>query len=297
MKFWKILRKLLDEIFPDWQDKFISYKDLKQQLKSISPVTSESSKNPVDDDGERSSKRPRLGDRQMDGTDVGKEVTEEMRDFVRLLEGEIKKFNAFFMDKEEEYIIKFKLLKEDVAEAKDSKEELMKVGRKLVDFHGEMILLENYSALNYTGLLKILKKYDKRSGDLIRLPFIQKVLHEPFFRTEVINKLVKECETMTHRIFSRHQQLVPPEGNDKNEGCSHQRVAEEERGKLRVPQELDEIKCMENMFLRLSISALRTLKEIRSGSSTVNMFSLPPMQGSEFDEFGKQSPVLKQEAN
>lgn len=27
----------------------------------------------------------------------------------------------------------------------------MKVGRKLVDFHGEMILLENYSALNYTG--------------------------------------------------------------------------------------------------------------------------------------------------
>lgn len=43
------------------------------------------------------------------------------------------------------------MLKDEVAEAKDSKEELMKVGRKLVDFHGEMILLENYSALNYTG--------------------------------------------------------------------------------------------------------------------------------------------------
>lgn len=43
------------------------------------------------------------------------------------------------------------MLEDEVAEAKDSKEELMKVGRKLVDFHGEMILLENYSALNYTG--------------------------------------------------------------------------------------------------------------------------------------------------
>lgn len=33
----------------------------------------------------------------------------------------------------------------------DSNEELMKIGREIVDFHGEMILLENYSALNYTG--------------------------------------------------------------------------------------------------------------------------------------------------
>ncbi|KAK6129542.1 hypothetical protein DH2020_036700 [Rehmannia glutinosa] len=282
MKFWKILRKLLDEMFPDWQDKFISYKDLKQQLKSISPMV-ESAKNIVDDDGERPSKLPRLSYDQMEEGSEGKDVTKEMKDFVKLLEAEIKKFNGFFMDQEEEYIIKLKLLKDDVAEAEDSKEELMKVGRKLVDFHGEMILLENYSALNYTGLLKILKKYDKRSGDLIRLPFIQKVLHEPFFRTEVLNKLVKECEIMIYRIFSRHAQLGPPEDTDQKEGCSDQPV-EEETQKLRVPEELAEIKCMENMYLRLTISALGTLKEIRKGSSTKNMFSLPPMQ---FDEFVK----------
>ncbi|KAL8503736.1 hypothetical protein ACS0TY_022453 [Phlomoides rotata] len=280
MKFWKILRKLLDQIFPDWQDKFISYKDLKQQLKLISP-----SRDPVDDDDERSKKRPRFSDDQID--EEGKEVTKEMKDFVLLLDGEIKKFNAFFMDKEEEYIIRFKLLKDDVAVAKDSKEELMKVGRKLVDFHGEMILLENYSALNYTGLLKILKKYDKRSGDLIRLPFIQKVLHEPFFRTEVINKLVKECEIMITRIFLMHEQLAPPEDTDLKEGCSDQATAEEVTENLKVPEELSEIKCMENMYLKLTISALRTLKEIRSGSSTVNMFTLPPIQVSVSDEPGK----------
>ena len=34
---------------------------------------------------------------------------------------------------------------------KDSSEEMMKIRKEIVDFHGEMVLLENYSALNYTG--------------------------------------------------------------------------------------------------------------------------------------------------
>jgi hypothetical protein len=33
----------------------------------------------------------------------------------------------------------------------DSREELLRVHKEIVDFHGEMVLLENYSALNYTG--------------------------------------------------------------------------------------------------------------------------------------------------
>ncbi|CAA0821272.1 DEAD-box ATP-dependent RNA helicase 56 [Striga hermonthica] len=286
MKFWKILRKLLDEMFPNWQDKFISYKDLKKELNSISPME-ESARCVVDDGGERPTKMRRLlGDDQSGEGNV----TKEMKDFVKLLEAEIKKFNGFFMDQEEEYIIKLKLLRDDIAEADNSKEQLMKVGRKLVDFHGEMILLENYSALNYTGLLKILKKYDKKSGDLIRLPFIQKVLHEPFFRTEVLNKLVKECEMMINRIFSRHEQLGPRENNYSDQ------PVEKDAQKLRVPDELSEIECMENMYLRLTVSALRTLKELRKGSSTVSMFSLPPVQGTEFDDFGKFSPVVNQVA-
>lgn len=43
-------------------------------------------------------------------------------------------------------------LQDRVARAKDSAIELMSVGREIVDFHGEMVLLENYSALNYTGI-------------------------------------------------------------------------------------------------------------------------------------------------
>jgi len=31
--------------------------------------------------------------------------------------------------------------------------EFMSLWREIVDFHGEMVLLENYSALNYTGMI------------------------------------------------------------------------------------------------------------------------------------------------
>lgn len=33
-----------------------------------------------------------------------------------------------------------------------SNEEVNRLGRDIVDLHGEMVLLENYSALNYTGI-------------------------------------------------------------------------------------------------------------------------------------------------
>lgn len=41
-------------------------------------------------------------------------------------------------------------LQDRVAKAKDSSEEI-NIRKEIVDFHGEMVLLENYSALNYTG--------------------------------------------------------------------------------------------------------------------------------------------------
>lgn len=47
-------------------------------------------------------------------------------------------------------------LQDQVAGAaeRESREELMRVRKEIVDFHGEMVLLENYSALNYTGILQ-----------------------------------------------------------------------------------------------------------------------------------------------
>ncbi|XP_027085436.2 SPX domain-containing protein 2 [Coffea arabica] len=277
MKFWKILSSLIEETLPDWQDKFLSYKALKKQLKLIYPKqelihddhNTYSSNN---DDCVRPSKRLRLEVYDDKGGDY--EVSKEVTDFVKLLEEEIDKFNAFFVDKEEEYIIRLKVLQDRLEEADGSNGDLMNVGRQIVDFHGEMVLLENYSALNYTGLVKILKKYDKLSGALIRLPFIQKVLGQPFFRIDVLNQLVKQCERMLDYVFSLSEISSQSEAI---ESCETNTATETEERSLKVPQELAEIEYMENMYMKLASSALRVLKEIRSGSSTVNMFSLPPL--------------------
>ncbi|CAI0542906.1 unnamed protein product, partial [Linum tenue] len=269
MKFGKSLSTQIDETLPEWRDKFLSYKELKKKLKLIEP-----NNRAGDGPGDRPAKRPRI--------DGG--VTEEEIDFIKLLEDELEKFNSFFVEKEEEYIIRLKELQDSVARAKDSNDEIMKIRKEIVDFHGEMVLLENYSALNYTGLAKILKKYDKRTGALIRLPFIQKVLQEPFFTTDLLNKLVKECETMLDRLFPVKLAALgaSSRGNSSDEdGDDAAAASNVEDGVLNVlPKELAEIEQMQSLYMKSSMSALRILKEIRSRSSTVSVFSLPPIQVS-----------------
>jgi SPX domain protein involved in polyphosphate accumulation len=104
MKFWKILSELIEQTLPEWRDQFLSYKDLKKQLKLIYPKEN--------GDSVRPNKRPRFSGNG--GEDEEREeavgfVMKEVIDFVRLLEDEIEKFNAFFVDKEEEYIIRSKV--------------------------------------------------------------------------------------------------------------------------------------------------------------------------------------------
>ncbi|KAG0500529.1 hypothetical protein HPP92_000601 [Vanilla planifolia] len=228
-------------------------------------------------------------------------MSKEEEDFLKLLENELEKFNSFFVEKEEEYIIRQKELQDQVARAAghESKEEMMRVRKEIVDFHGEMVLLENYSALNYTGLVKILKKYDKRTGALIRLPFIQKVLQQPFFTTDLLYKLVKECELMLDRLLPKKNcpSISMEGGGDVNEGKGQQKSkpSSSSSNSLVVP-EMDEIEYMESLYMKSTIAALRVLKEIRSGSSTVSIFSLPPLQSNGVDEKWNGITVLEQAA-
>ncbi|CAF1701760.1 hypothetical protein HID58_052630 [Brassica napus] len=266
MKFGKSLSNQIEETLPEWQEKFLSYKELKKKLKLLEPRGGGDN---------RPNKRSRSSD-----TDP----TKEELDFIRLLEEELDKFNSFFVEKEEEYIIRLKELKDQVAKANNSNEEMINIKRDIVDFHGEMVLLMNYSALNYTGLAKILKKYDKRTGALIRLPFIQKVLQEPFFTTDLLNTFVKECEAMLDRLFPSNKNRNLEE--DKSEPTTSGTVNSETNGSdlLRLPKDLSEIEYMESLYMKSTVSALRVLKEIRSGSSTVSVFSLPPLQASGLED-------------
>lgn len=105
----------------------------------------------------------------------------------------------------------------------------------------------------FVGLAKILKKYDKRTGGILRLPFIQKVLEQPFFTTDLVSKLVKECESIIDAVFP---------------------VEEEERQRELVTEAAT--MARQGIF-RNTVAALMTMQEIRRGSSTYSQFSLPPL--------------------
>ncbi|PON82946.1 SPX domain-containing protein [Trema orientale] len=241
MKFGKRLKDQIQETLPDWRDKFLSYKELKKLVKLISSA-------------------PTL----LNGST---EYDKAEAEFVYLLNNEIDKFNAFFMEQEEDFIIRHKELQHRIQRVIDMwgpdgnrpcgilfKEEMGKIRKDIVDFHGEMVLLENYSNINYTGLAKILKKYDKRTGGILRLPFIQKVLEQPFFTTDLVSKLVKECESIIDAVF----------------------LAEEED--LREIREASAAVTVAHQgIFRNTVAALMTMQEIRRGSSTYSQFSLPPL--------------------
>nr|XP_009398179.1 PREDICTED: SPX domain-containing protein 3-like isoform X2 [Musa acuminata subsp. malaccensis] len=233
MKFGKRLKKQVEESLPEWRDKFLSYKDLKKLVRL---------------------------------TSAAQPCSRVEAEFVQMLNAEIDKFNAFFVEQEEDFIIRQRELQERIKRVMEDDgtggsqpsemehaKEMSRIRKDIVNFHGEMVLLENYSSINYTGLAKILKKYDKRTGRVLRLPFIEKVLKQPFFTTDLVSEMVKECE--------RTIELVLPVAD---------RGQSEQGGK-------GELVAAEQSVFRNTIAALMTMQELRKGSSTYGHFSLPPL--------------------
>ena len=51
------------------------------------------------------------------------------------------------------------------------------------------------------GLLKILKKYDKRMLTNLRAPFIRTVSGQPFTTTDTLTKLIAQCEKVLEMVL------------------------------------------------------------------------------------------------
>ncbi|KDP37095.1 hypothetical protein JCGZ_06151 [Jatropha curcas] len=181
MKYGKRLRNEIEGTFPEWKGQFISYKKLKKQLKLIFPGSGRFGS---------TSRWPRFATRRfLEVNNMGIRIG-----FTRLLDNELNKINRFYFDKEEDYIIRLKELQIRAANLQ-SDEEKLQVQKDILDFHGEMVLLLNYSVLNFTGVVKIVKKHNKRTGTNFQFSSL------PFFSTDLLYKLMKECETMLRRLF------------------------------------------------------------------------------------------------
>ncbi|KAK3219397.1 hypothetical protein Dsin_013367 [Dipteronia sinensis] len=177
MKYGKQLREEVERSFPEWRGEFISYKRLKILLKLIDP-----------------GKMPRFFiENLLDSGrfDVG---------FTRLLNNELDKVNRFYIDKEEDFVIRLKELQNRESNLECSTE-MLNLQKEILDFHKELVLLLHYTFLNSTGFIKIVKKHNKRAGVSIQLSFMPRVLEQPFFSTDLLYNLMTECKAMLHRLF------------------------------------------------------------------------------------------------
>lgn len=89
MKFGKEFRIHLEETLPEWRDKYLRYKPLKKLLKTL---PSDPSFNPPDDERGGGNPPPPSPDF-----------------FIGLLNQELEKFNDFYVDQEEDFVIFFQV--------------------------------------------------------------------------------------------------------------------------------------------------------------------------------------------
>ncbi|URE40032.1 SPX domain [Musa troglodytarum] len=141
-------------------------------------------------------------------------------------------------------------------------EEMLDIRKAFVTIHGEMVLLKNYSSLNFAGLVKILKKYDKRTGGLLSLPFTRRALHQPFFTTEPLTRLVRECEANLEMLFPLEAEVIESDQTGKGETHEpHDPEGSSDRA--------DNIGVY-----RSTLAAMKAIQGLRKASSTYNPLSL-----------------------
>ncbi|XP_051119480.1 SPX domain-containing protein 4-like [Andrographis paniculata] len=238
MKFGKEFSLHLEKTLPEWREYYLSYKLLKKLLKNI-PAAAAAPLLPL----------PEL------------QVW-----FVAILCVELEKFNDFYVEKEEVFVIRFQALKERIEGLLDAEftEEIMEIRRECVALHGEMVLLKSYSTLNFVGLVKILKKFDKRTGTWLGLPFIHFAFHQPFFSTELLTTLIGECEEILEILFPVVAEVV----GDEQTG-----MVSSDASSLWLGEETIRI-------YNSTLGALSAIEGLRRESSTYNPLSMSNVFGS-----------------
>ncbi|KAG2440853.1 hypothetical protein HXX76_003707 [Chlamydomonas incerta] len=282
MKFGKVLKVSSENMPGEMHDLFLRYKELKRKIKAI-PV----SKDPAAGEKQASVSpdgSANAGSGGSSGTTITATVLSlEEQAFISTLNEDLARFNRFFIEKEEEAVIRLQALCDELAPAAraagvhipealtstvDTEHDepialatshhlqqtkghaagpshaatataaaveattttgaeapassshghghgqgaspaaaLQAVKSRLVQFHGEMVLLLHWSLLNYAAVVKILKKHDKRTGVLLRAPYLANVLQQPFSSTAIMSKLAKRAEELV--VATTHATPLP----------------------------------------------------------------------------------------
>lgn len=203
MKFGKTIRAAVDCSYPEWQPKFMSYKELK---KRIHPRDSSTPDNESRDDDTLSKENlnKHSTTKQSSSSELLPGTTPEHAQFLTQLKHEVEKVNDFFLEKEEDYIIEHGQLSARVKELMEpgsaTRAEVNRLRKRLIDFHAQLVILEHYSTVNYTGFRKILKKHDKKTGTKLRETYLRNVTITPFFLSDTVRNMLLDTERQLQEL-------------------------------------------------------------------------------------------------
>lgn len=128
----------------------------------------------------------------------------EHAQFFTLFRKEVDKVNDFFLDKQEDFVIEHEqlcaLVRNFSKPGHATRAEMNRLRERLTNFHGQLILLENFSTVNYTGFRKILKKLDKKTGLNVQRIYLHTALVTPFYSSDVIQRLIGKTERQLHSL-------------------------------------------------------------------------------------------------
>lgn len=128
----------------------------------------------------------------------------EHAQFFTLFRKEVDKVNDFFLDKQEDFVIEHEqlcaLVRNFSKPGHATRAEMNRLRERLTNFHGQLILLENFSTVNYTGFRKILKKLDKKTGLNVQRIYLHTALVTPFYSSDVVQRLIAKTERQLHSL-------------------------------------------------------------------------------------------------
>lgn len=214
-------------------------------------------------------------------------IAEEDREFVATLNTDLSRVNSYFMEKEEEAVIRLRELEDRLEAAREGLDapDLEQLRNELVDFHGELVLMLHWSLVNYAAVAKILKKHDKMTGSRLRAPVLASVLHQPFLSTESISQLVKEAERHVQELSHMYGKGTRAEhsgdgdssaGAASRDGGGDPEAAAGAMGESHVA------------IYKRTRAALNMVKEMQEGASTPSTLLPPSAANSDAAPDGKK---------
>jgi SPX domain protein involved in polyphosphate accumulation len=106
MKFGKEFKTHLEETLPEWRDKFLCYKPLNKLLKQLHPTIDSLNLDRPINFQLHPHPPPLTGDVR---GNTNRPLVDLQEWFVRILNEELDKFNDFYVDKEEDFVIRLEV--------------------------------------------------------------------------------------------------------------------------------------------------------------------------------------------